>query len=126
MNSRSKESIYKSIKGEVSLWDLLTIMAGAVAFGNAYAAAKVSKIQSLNFYLALAVGLLVAVSCIWTVRIVGERVLKLIMPNAEKQDEPGLWGKISIYCLYLTAVIWLVASGFLGYYITKIFIESCL
>ncbi|GEM_PF-4256738 len=125
MNPQTEKPKYKDIKrqGEVSMWDLLTLMSGGVALGNAYVAAKGAKLGNFCLLAALAEGLAVGVICIWIIRAAGETVLQHMGPHLEQQEELELRMQLTLYAVYFSAVAWLAVSGFLGYHITKLFIK---
>lgn len=116
----------RNVKGEVGLWDLLTLLSGASAIGTAYGAVEDSKIENLDFLIAIIVGVIVSISCIFIVRMFGNWAFQLIPPDIEPHDDLKWWMKLLPSLVGASAFIWLIISGFLGYQITKFFIDAFL
>lgn len=116
----------RNAKGEVGLWDLLTLLSGASAIGTAYGAVEGSKIENFDFFIALIVGVIVGVSCIFIIRMFGSWAFKLMPPDIEPHDDLKWWMKLIPSLVGASAFIWPIISGFLGYYVTKFFIDAFL
>jgi hypothetical protein len=114
-------------RGFVSLWDILTVLAGAVAFGNSWTAVTYFGVLGANRVWALIVGVLVAVGCIWLVRSMGNGLFRLIDKRFSVQDDDSKRKlERALRGVYFGAFLWLIASGVLGFQATKLFINCCL
>jgi len=90
-------------------------MSGGTALGNTYAASKLAKLEGVHFVVALALGLVIAVFCIWFVRVVGRVVLQ--SPSCSERK---------IKLVYLFTFLWLILAGVVGFQLEKLFIHFAL
>jgi hypothetical protein len=107
-------------RGAVSLWDLLTVMAGAVALGGSWPPESIAMLGGFNYSLRLMVGVLVGIACIWFIRTVGKKVLNGLPPggNATLGEAPGVRWRLR--ALYLGAFGWLIVSGLIGFEVNRL------
>jgi hypothetical protein len=82
----------------VTLWDMLTLISGASAFGCALAAARIAGGGATNVTVAAALGLAVGASCIWIIRKVGQSFGRDISDTKAR-------------VLYASATLWILASA---------------
>jgi hypothetical protein len=114
-------------RGFVSLWDILTVLAGAVAVGNSWTAVMHFGVLGINRVWTLIVGVLVAVGCIWLVRCVGNGLFRLLDQRFPGQDEDSKrkleW---ALRGVYFGTFLWLIGAGVVGFQATRLFINCCL
>lgn len=129
MSSRLKRQNFHGTRerGQVALWDLLTVLSGASAVGGGIAAAKAAKeMGGIYFLTAGAIGLLVGVGCVWIIRTPGWKLFELLEARAKLESGSSLRMEFAAGAIYLLAFAWLFISIFLGYQITKLFVNCCL
>jgi hypothetical protein len=105
--------------GSVSLWDLLTALSGSVAIAGAWSA--VESVGWIGFLLGLVIGMCTGIGCFFGIRIVGNYVFRRLLLEAQKSPAVNL--NPAYRLLYLVAFVWVIVSGFFGYYIAKLFIR---
>jgi len=100
----------------MSVWDMLTFGSGIV--GCATAVSVVRNTGSLGHLTGWVVGLLVGTCCFFGIRVVGKCVMQHL--HLEKQQPPTFKMKATLRLLYFSAFAWIIVSGFLGFWITKL------
>jgi len=96
----------------MSLWDLLTVISGAAAFGTAMSVAR--KAGAFGSWISAVVGLCVGIGCVCGIRMMGAYSFRRIKEKclASRQES-------AYRLLYFVAFAWVILSGFLGFWITK-------
>ena len=87
----------------ISLWDVLTLVAGASAFGGALGAAVVARADGTRLALCVVVALGLATASTWLIRRTGERVAQPLLES----DADDLRFRL----LYGVAVVWIFAAA---------------
>jgi hypothetical protein len=85
----------------ISLWDVLTLVAGASAFGGAFGAAVVRDAAGTRLALCVVVGLGLAMASTWLIRRTGERMAQPFESDADD---------LRFRLVYGIAVVWIFAA----------------
>jgi hypothetical protein len=107
----------------LSLWDVLTFLSGAVAVGNSWAAAKVHRSSSAGTAGALLIGCCVGAGCILLIRVLGSAFINKFGLRGDLSVEQRRSLRWALVALYVFSVVWLVASGVIGYQVTAYVIQ---
>ncbi len=103
---RTKRTYVNEPTRAVSLWDVLTLFAGASAFGGAYGAAVVARADGSRLVLCVVIGLGLAMASTWLIRRTGERVAQPFESDADD---------LRLRLLYGVAVVWIFAAAVLAH-----------
>lgn len=95
----------------VTLWHMLTLFAGATAFGGSLAAATTQGGGSQRLTLAIGMGLCLGALCSYAVRSTGKRVFR--QSNSERK----------LRLLYFAAVAGCLVAPYLSFQVTRIAIR---
>lgn len=127
MNSQiEKPESKEENKKEISLWDLISFLSGATAFGGAFAVAKNSHLRTYEYLVTLVVGLAISVACILVIRAIGGWSLGYLSQVDVERQGIFRWKDFAGRCVYLFAFMWLIISSLLSNIITNLFVNWCL
>jgi protein-S-isoprenylcysteine O-methyltransferase Ste14 len=101
------------IDRDVTLWDLMTALCFVMAFAGALASVKDSPKVWEAYALAVVIGFVIGSFCTWAMRAVVVNVSDRSSARPELQKE---W---HFRLLYLGAAIWIIATLFLGDWVTN-------
>jgi|SRR6266568_2766920 len=103
------------------VWDLLSLIAGGTAFWTAFSEGK--KAGTIGALISLLVGLGVGIGCFCAMRVAGKWVLR-----RHRLYEPRLppFRLMLTWLLCFAAFAWVIVSGFLGFWITKLVVHLSL
>lgn len=113
MTENSPSSTDLQVRRQLSLWDVITLLSGAVVLGNAWAAAKILSTGLAGKAVAIIVGLIVGAACVWVIRTIGSLRIVDSVITARTMGKRRMWP------LYICAATWLPVSGFVGYQVAK-------
>jgi hypothetical protein len=94
----------------MSLWDVLTFLSGAVAFGGALGSAKAAG-GGTPLRIGVLVGIAVGGFSTWAVRAVGQRLFE----HADRVGERGRANELHYRAIYLLTALWIPVAGVLGF-----------
>jgi len=95
----------------VSLWDMLTFLSGASAFGGALAAAQIGGEGGFRLVVGISLGVGLGILSVLLARVPG----RFVMQSVRREGE--------LRVVYLSTVLWIFASWFLSMKITQIVIQ---
>jgi hypothetical protein len=98
----------------VSLWDTLSLLSGAAAFGGAMGMAKFAG-GSSAMRIGILVGIAWGVGSILTVRKVGDRLLE----RASRHEAEGRPSERFLVAAYVLAFAWPFGAGISGFLLAK-------
>ena len=99
---------------QLTLWDLMTYLAGGMAFGASISASKsLAGIWSYAFFFGLSFGLLVSILCVFIIHLIGERIRMHYLDKSESV----------IKLLYFIKFSSILFSGILGSLATEQFVR---
>lgn len=97
----------------MTLWAVLTLASGSVAFGGALGAGLVGGRGGWSLFVAVLAGIVLGVLAPVVPHVVGDRVWRSIQSTAASSHQ---W---PFRMLYIGAVIWVLMAGYLGNLITR-------
>ena len=83
-------------------------MSGGSALGSTYAAISRAKLEDDRFLVALVIGIVISVLCVWLVRVIGRKAIQSLPPSDWK-----------LRVLYSFAFLWLILAGVAGFQLEK-------
>lgn len=101
-----------------SLWDVLTVLSGCVALGNAWVAAHLRGISPGAKPVAVLVGVVLGAACIYVIRW-----LPFVARSTEATDGPHSFRGWAVWLLYPIAALWIFASGGIGFVVTRTLLQ---
>lgn len=87
------------------------------------AAEAATKLGNMRYGAALLVGFVVAVACIWSIRVLGNGLPARFDKKNSGEKKLGSRAVFATYCL---GFVWFVVSPFFGYQVTRLFVEKVL
>jgi hypothetical protein len=109
----------------MTLWHLLVFVSGAAALGSAWTAAQFAKrVGNTEFVLAVVAAVIIAITCAMVLEILGRQLFHKVVaaPDSREGGRPVI--DIAVRTMYFFAMAWCVASGFLGYWLTSLLVNS--
>jgi uncharacterized protein YneF (UPF0154 family) len=97
-----------------ALWQLLILICFVIPIGGAMSAAKIANAPPAGFALAILVGLVVGMSCAWTMWLMH----KLFVAKLEQHPD---WQHSAWFArtFYASKLLWIVVALFLGHWLSS-------
>ncbi|HEX3666102.1 MAG TPA: hypothetical protein VHU23_12835 [Rhizomicrobium sp.] len=106
-----------------TFWDLLTLLAFSGAAGGSWVAAGSSHANSALKILLVACGIFIGICCVWCIRSFGRRMIAQFDRNEDGSLIQSPQDELMIKAMYGFAIIWIVISGGIGFWITMFLVR---
>lgn len=107
----------------MSLWDVLTVGAGATAFGGGlYEANMLKAAGGWKYVVSLILVVTIAAGCVAVMRAVGRKIFTRLLRDDGRESSSDT-KEFSGRMVYILALVWCVVSPFIASWLTRQFVD---